>query len=228
MQVFPAIVGISFLLTSEVSFSLWFLHLFSKAQYIIAYTIGFAPASLDAPFWLRGWAKGFVGYQQVGAIIAYVALLLWTGREHWKYVARRAVGREKADTDECGEALPYPVAFWGFFVALTFVLGWTIASGVRWEVALLLWAFYLVVSLALTRLVAEAGLLFVQTGWMPLGPLAFLIGAGPGHLIDAATAAPAAMISSSLMLDMRGFTLPTFLQSFKLAYDQRISARSLL
>ena len=228
MQVFPAIVGISFLLTSEVSFSLWFLHLFSKAQYIVAYTIGFAPASLDAPFWLRGWAKGFVGYQQVGAIIAYVALLLWTGREHWKHIARRAVGREKADDDERGEAMPYPVAFWGFFVALTFVLGWTIASGVRWEVALLLWAFYLAVSLALTRLVAEAGLLFVQTGWMPIGPLAFLIGAGPGHLIDAATAAPAAMISSSLMLDMRGFTLPAFLQSFKLAYDQRISARSLL
>ncbi len=228
MTVFPAIVGISYLLTSEVSFSLWFLHLFSKAQYIIAYTAGFPPASLDAPFWLRGWAKGFVGYQQVGAILAYVGLLLWTGREHWKHIARRAIGREKADADEKSEALSYPVAFWGFSAALTFILGWTIASGVRWEVALLLWAFYLAVSLALTRLVAEAGLLFVQTGWMPLGPLAFLIGAGPGHLIDAATAAPASMISSSLMLDMRGFTMPAFLQGFKLAYDQKINARSLM
>ena len=228
MVVFPAIVGVSFLLTSEVSFSLWFLHLLSKAQYIFAYTIGFAPASLDAPFWLRGWAKGFVGYQQVGAIIAYVALLLWTGREHWRYIGRRALGRERAKADERGEALPYPVAFWGFFVALSFVLGWTIVAGVRWEVALLMWAFYLAVSLALTRLVAEAGLLFVQTGWMPLGPLAFLVGAGPGQLIDAASAAPASMISSSLMLDMRGFTLPAFLQSFKLAHDQRIAARPLI
>lgn len=227
-QIFPAIVGISFLLTSEVSFSLWFFHLFSKLQYIIAYVAGFPPASLDQPFWTRGWAKGFIGYQQVGAILVYVALLLWTGREHWKHIARRALGKEKATEGERGEALSYPVAFWGFFAALTFVLGWTIASGVRWELAVLLWAFYLAISLALTRLVAEAGLLFVQTGWMPLGPLAFLIGAGPGRLVDVASGAPAAMISSSLMLDMRGFTLPSFLQGFKLAYDQKISPRPLL
>ncbi|RYX81077.1 hypothetical protein EON83_25665 [bacterium] len=228
VQIFPAIVGISFLLTSEVGFSLWFLHLFSKTQYVAAYMLGYPAASLESPFWLRGWAKGFVGYQQVGAILAYVGLLVWTGREHWKHIARRAVGLAKATDDERSEALPYPVAFWGFFGALTFILGWTIASGVRWEIALLLWAFYLAVSLALTRLVAEAGLLFVQTGWMPLGPLAFLVGAGPGQLIDAATAAPAAMISSSIMLDQRGFTLPSFLQGFKLAHDQNIAPRPLL
>ena len=228
VQIFPAIVGISFLLTSEVSFSLWFLHLFSKAQYIGAYMLGYPAASLDSPFWLRGWAKGFVGYQQVGAILAYVAILLWTGREHWRHIARRAVGRERATEDERGEALSYPVAFWGFFLALTFVLGWTIEAGVRPEVALLLWAFYLAVSLALTRLVAEAGLLFVQTGWMPLGPMAFLIGAGGSHLLNAASSAPAAMISSSLMLDQRGFTLPSFLQGWKLAHDQKIAPRPLL
>jgi hypothetical protein len=138
------------------------------------------------------------------------------------------VGRERARESERGEALPYPVAFWGFFAALTFALGWTILSGVRFEVALLMWAFYLAISLGLTRLVVEAGLLFVQTGWMPLGPMAFLFGAGPGKLIDAASSPPAAMISSSLMLDWRGFTLPSFLQGFKLAYDQKISARPLL
>ena len=228
MRVFPVIVGISFLLTSEVSFSLWFLHLCSKGQYVLAYMIGYPAAALDAPFWLRGWAKGFVGYQQVGAILAYSVLMIWTGREHWKHIAQRATGRVPAQESEAREALSYPVAFWGFFGALTFILGWTIFAGVRWEVALLLWAFYLAVSLVLTRLVVEAGLLFVQTGWMPLGPLGFLVGAGPGHLIDAASAPAAAMISSSLMLDMRGFTLPSFLQSFKLAYDQKIPARPLL
>ena len=228
MQIFPAIVGISFLLTSEVSFSLWFLHLFSKAQYIGAYMIGYPAGSLDSPFWLRGWAKGFVGYQLVGAILAYAGLLLWTGREHWKHVARRAVGRVKATEDEGGEALPYPVAFWGFLLSLTFVLGWTVAAGVNWQVTVLLWGFYLAISLVLTRLVVEAGLLFVHTGWLPIGPIAFLVGSGPGHLLDAASSAPAALISSSFMLDMRGFTLPSFLQSFKLAHDQKIAPRPLL
>lgn len=228
MQVFPVIVGISFLLTSEVSFSLWFFHLFSKMQLVGAYMMGYPPAGLDSPFWTRGWAKGFIGYQQVGAILAYAALLMWIGREHWKHLAKRAIGRERATETEVREALSYPVAFWGFFGALTFILIWTVAAGVSLPIALLLWAFYLAISLALTRLVAEAGLLFVQTGWMPVGPLAFLVGAGPGKLIDAATAAPAAMISSSLMLDMRGFLLPSFLQGFKLAHDRRIPARPLL
>ena len=228
MRVFPAIVGITFLLTSEVSFSLWFFHILSKFEYVMAYTMGYPPANLDAPFWLRGWAKGMVGYQQVGAILVYVALLLWTGREHWKFIAARAVGRAAARPDEKNEAMSYPVAFWCFFAALSFILAWTIAAGVRWEIALLMWAFYLAISLALTRLVAEAGLLFVQTGWMPLGPLGFLVGAGPGHLLDVASAAPASMISASLMLDQRGFTLPSFLQGFKLAHDQNIAARPLL
>jgi hypothetical protein len=228
IQIFPAIVGVSYLLTSEVSFSLWFFHLFSKGQLIIAYMMGFSVATLDTPFWTRGWAKGFIGYQQVGALIAYVGILLWLGREHWRHVVRRAMGRAQATEEERGEALSYPVAFWGMLAAMTFIVGWTVASGVRLDLALLLWAFYLSISLALTRLVAEAGLLFVQTGWMPLGPMAFLVGAGQGKIIDAVSGPPAAMISSSLMLDMRGFLLPSYLQSFKLAHDEKIPAKRLL
>lgn len=94
--------------------------------------------------------------------------------------------------------------------------------------ALLLWAFYLAVGLALTRVVAEAGLLFVQTGWMPIGPLSFLVGAGPGQVIDVASATPASFISAGLMLDMRGFLLPSFVQGFKLAHDRKISPRPLM
>ncbi len=228
IQVFPIVVGISYLLTSEISFSLWFFHVFAKFQLIIAYTLGYPPATLDMPFWTRGWAPGMIGYQQVGALLAYVSLLLWTGREHWKHIARRAVGRGARTKEESSEALSYPMAFWGFFGSLSFILAWTIAAGVHWPVALLMWGFYLCVALALTRLVAEAGLLFVQTGWMPLGPLAFLVGGGPGQIVDVASAAPASMISSSLMLDMRGFLLPSFVQSFKLAHDRKIALKPLL
>lgn len=228
INIFPAIVGISFLLTSEVSFSLWFFHLFSKGQLILAYMLGFSPANLESPFWTRGWAKGFIGYQQIGAILVYVALLLWVGREHWGHIARRAVGRAEATEAERGEALSYPVAFWGFLLSFSFIIGWTIAAGVSWPLALVVWSFHVIIALALTRLVAEGGLLFVQTGWMPLGPLAFLFGSGPGRLVDPVSAAPASMISSSLMLDMRAFLLPSFVQSFKLAHDRKIAMKPLL
>lgn len=228
MEIYPAILGIAFLLTSEVSFSLWFFHLFSKFQLIVAYLVGFQPAILETPFWTRGWAKGFVGYQQVGAYVAFVGILLWTGREHWAFVARRAFGREKASPQEKNEALSYPAAFWGFWGSLTLLIAWTIAAGVAPRVALVLWAGYLMVALGLTRMVAEAGIMFVQTGWLTIGPMAYLFSTGPGRFIDPASAAPASMISGGLMYEMRGFLLPSFVQSFKLAHDRKISLRPLL
>ncbi|RYG63358.1 hypothetical protein EON80_21410 [bacterium] len=160
LEIWPAVLGIAFLLTSEVSFSLWFFHLFSKFQLIVAFILGFQPATMESPFWTRGWAKGFVGYQQIGAYVAFVGILLWTGREHWARVARRAFGREKASPEEKLEALSYPVAFWGFWGSMALLIAWTIAAGVAPHVAFVLWGAYLMVALGLTRMVAEAGLMF--------------------------------------------------------------------
>ncbi len=228
LRVYPAIVGISYLLTSEVSFSLWFLYLFTKVQMIIAYVSGFPPNAMPTPLWTRGWAKGFIGYQQIGAYFAYVALLLWLGRRHWAHIFRRAIGKEKATPAEAGEALSYPAAFWGFAGTLTFVILWTAAAGVGLPVSILLWASYLVVAMGLTRIVAEGGLMFVHTGWLTVGPLAFLFGGGPDKLINSANIAPASMISGSLMFEMRGFLMPSFVQGMKLAHDRKIAMRPLM
>lgn len=49
LVIYPIAVGISFLLTSEVSFSIWFFMWFMKFQYIAAYYLGFPPNSLPGP-----------------------------------------------------------------------------------------------------------------------------------------------------------------------------------
>jgi len=228
LRVYPAVVGITYLLTSEASFSLWFLYLFTKIQLMLAFYLGFAPNSMAEPFWTRGWAKGFIGYQQLGGYIAYVAILLWIGREHFRHIARRALGRVAATESEKEEALSYPVAFWGFLAALTFIVIWTTAAGVSLHISLLLWATYLIIAMGLTRIVAEGGLMFVHTGWMVVGPLAFLFGGGPDKLINPASAAPASLVSGGLMFEMRGFLLPSFVQGFKLAHDRKIPMKPLL
>jgi hypothetical protein len=76
--------------------------------------------------------------------------------------------------------------------------------------------------------VAEGGLMFVHTGWMTLGPLAHLFSAGPDKLINGANAAPASIISGSLMFEMRGFLLPSFVQGIKLAHDRKIAMKPLM
>lgn len=228
IQIFPTVVGITYLLTSEVSFSLWFVYLFTKIELIIAYYLGFMPNSMPTPLWTRGWAKGMIGYQQFGSYFAYVALVLWIGREHFAHIIRRAFGRDAAGAEELSEPVSYPAAFWGFVVAFSFIILWTVAAGVSVPVALLMWVSYLVIALGLTRVVAEGGLMFVHTGWMPMGPLAFLFGGGPGKLFSPATVAPASIISGGLMLELRGFLLPSFVQSFKLAHDRKIAMRPLV
>ena len=135
--IWPIVVGITFLLTSEVSFSLWFFYWFIKLQLLGAYFVGLSPAT--SPGALQAWGKAFTSYQRIGGYIAYVLLTLWAGREHFKHIARRAFGRTRATDEEASEALSYPVAFWGFFGCSAFIIGWGYLAGVRPDIALAFW-----------------------------------------------------------------------------------------
>ncbi len=230
MVVWPVIVGITYLLTAEVSFSFWFFYWFVKLQLIAAYYTGFAPATLPNATGVMGaGAKSFAFYQQIGCYLAYVAIILYTGREHLRYIFLRGIGRRKAQPDERDEAMSYPAAFWGFVISFALIVGWSIAAGLNPQLALLLWTLYLVIIIALTRIVSEAGILFVQQGWVPLGTIGQITNAGPGHfLLSESSLPPAAMLQGSLMTDLRGFIMPSFMQGFKLASDRKIALRPLL
>jgi hypothetical protein len=227
IKVWPLVLGVAYLLTSEISFSLWVFYLFHKFQLLLVYSAGIPPNVIPSPTWTRGISKGFVAYQQFGAYWVYVSLILWTGREHFKRVFMRAIGRAQAESSEREEALSYPVAFWGFTAAFAFIITWTCAAGIALPVALMLWITYLILAIGLTRIVVEAGLPFVHTGWSPLGPLTYLFGSGPNGWLAPASAVPAAFLSGAIMTELRGFLLPSFVQGLKLAHDRRIEQRRL-
>ena len=227
LQVYPIAVGISYLLTAEIAFSLWAFFLMFKLQYIAAYLLGFAPSSL--PNVPQSGTKIFVGYQEFGAYLAYAVLIFWSARRHFGHIWRRATGRERAGAIEAREALPYPVAFWGFIIGFAIMVVWGMAAGVSLSLSLLLWISYVIIAVVLSRVVAEGGLLFVHHTWMPLGSLAGLFGQGAGTLLSpAAGAAPAAFIEVATIQDFRASLMPSFVQSFKLAHDRGIAARPLL
>ena len=227
LQVYPIAVGITYLLTSEISFSLWFFFWALKFQYVAAYMAGYQPSTMPTMIGNSGH-KVFTGLQITGAFAAYVGLVLWTGREHLLHVARRALGRVQATDEEKGEALSYPIAFWGFFISLSICVGWCIAAGVSPLIALWMWGGYLVIAIGLSRAIAEGGILFVQQGWVPLGAFAHLFGAGSGTALPTSSLVPGCFVQAGLMTDMRGFLMPSFIQSFKLAHDRKIAAKPLL
>jgi hypothetical protein len=228
INIYPIAVGITYLLTSEISFSLWAFYWIIKFQYIAAYYAGFLPNTLPGMVGHLGGAKSFTGYQQVGCYLAYVAIVLYTGREHFGHILRRAFGRAKRHESEKREALSYPMAFWGFALSFVLLIAWSIAAGLTPILALMMWTLYLVIAIALSRIVCEGGLLFVQQGWTPLGAVGQITNAGGNHwLMPEASIPPAAVIQGAMMTDMRAFIMPSFIQGFKLAGDRGIRARPL-
>lgn len=224
--IWPIAVGVSYLLTSEISFSMWFFYWFMKLQLIVAYYLGFAPNSL--PNTVETGLKMFQGYQDVGANVAFVSVLFWTGRQHFGHIFQRAVGRAATTPRERGEAMSYPLAFWGFWLSFAFLVGWARLAGVSWGLAIALWISYLIIAIVVSRVVAGAGLLFVHHATMPLGALAQLMGSGPGTWMSPANGiAPAAFMESACIQDYRASLMPSFMQSFKLAHDQGINSRYL-
>lgn len=231
MQVYPLAVGITYLLTTEISFSLWFFYWFTRFQLIGADMLGFVPGILpSAVGHTVGGAnsKTFIAYQQVGAYLIYAILVMWVGREHYRHILRRALRRVAARPDEKNEALSYPVAFWGFVLSFGFLVWWSWMAGMSVSVAGVLWLTYIIIAIALTRVVVEGGLLFVQQGWTPIGAIAQLVGSGPGKWLAPNSIVPGTFMEASLMTDLRGFIMPSFVQGFKLAHDRRIPAKPLL
>lgn len=226
IRIWPIAIGITFLLPSEISFSLWFFYWFMKAQLVVAYYLGFVPNAL--PNGIMSGQKLFTGYQEVGAHLAFVALILWTAREHFAHVWRRSIGREPKSEAEKLEVLSYPVAFWGFWLGLAFMVAWAVHAGVSVGLAIVLWLSWLVIAIVLSRVVAAGGLLFVHHSWMPLGAWGQLVGTGPGTPLSPANGiVPAAIIEYSMVQDYRASLAPSFVQSWKLAYDRGISGRQI-
>lgn len=227
-QIWIVVVGITYLLTSEVSFSLWFFYLFIKLQLMVAFYSGLQPSTLPNMLGHTSGADIFTGFQQVGAYLAFAGITLWTAREHLMHILRRAFGRIAPEPGESSEPLSYPAAFWGFVLAFLFLVGWSIAAGIAPLLSVCLWGVYIVLAITLTRIVIECGLLFVQQGWTPTNTLAMLGGSGPGTWMPATSIVPASMLQLSMFTDLRAFLMPSFVQSFKLATDRKIEMRRLL
>jgi hypothetical protein len=225
---YPIAIGIAFLLTSEVSFSLWFFFLFIKLQLVACYMLGYPAGVLPkTPASVPGGT--FLGYQIFGCYLVFVALLLWMGREHFGHILRRAFGRVKGNPAEGREVMSYPVAFWGFLLSFSFIVGWMYIAGIRPDISIALWAVYIIYAIGLTRVVVEGGMLAVLNDCAPLGMVSRLFSSTPSNwLSDSAGLVPASFVQGAFGIHMRGFIMPSFLHAFKLAHDRDISPKPLL
>ncbi|MCC6443135.1 MAG: hypothetical protein IT210_06715 [Armatimonadetes bacterium] len=208
---YPFAIGLAFLVPLDVSFSCWFFYLFIKAQAVIGYMLGYGDVP-DFPF---------PSEQGIGAWYAFGAFLFYGQRHYLKQVFRLAM-RPQPGAD-AGEPMSYRMAFWGL------VAGVLVFAGFWWMTGMsLLWVFimlatYLLVSVCITRVRAEAG--GQHTVWdlepKNLFRLFSSQALGPANLTAAA-------ISHWYWRLNRSHVMPSQLEAFRLAQEYRIRLRSLV
>lgn len=197
----PYLIAISYVLTTEISFSIWFFALLDNLLRVLA-------TALTLPDTTRlSWgvfeSSLNSGADAAGAMVVFLGALLWRGRAQYVAILRRALGMKGGAADE-HEPMGYRLAFWGACAAIVGVLSWSVAVGIPLWFAMLVFGIYGALVLLVTRLVGEVGLLTASSSW--LWPPGFVI-----RLVGYRAAESSAAASTSVLkgLSILSFVWPT-------------------
>lgn len=167
LSLYPFVIGLSYLLPLDVSFSCWFFYLLVKAEGVIAAAVG---AGGGAPSGSAAARAPFPNEQAAGAFLALALLSVAGALPHLRRAFRAAFPDRRAgrgavpeDTDALLEAssaggpLSYRVAFLGLFGCSTILIGFGWALGIPPPVGGFFFATFFLLSLAVARIRAQAG-----------------------------------------------------------------------
>jgi hypothetical protein len=146
---YPCIIGISYLLTLEVSLSVWFFYLLRKLEPVLGASVGWSEYTTP-----NGFVFPFADHQATGAWAAIVASTLWVGRRELGAVLRRGIAGGSAE----GAVLAPRTALVGAIVGIGVMVEWLSVAGMAPWVALLFLSVFFLWCVALTRIRAEAGM----------------------------------------------------------------------
>ena len=215
LSFYPFVIGLGILLPLDLLFSCWFFYFFWKAQHVAA--IAFA--------WDVVPRFPFVNEQSFAGYIGLAVFAIYSGRHYFAATVRRALGRSTgAEADDSREPWSYRTAYLGLIGGSLLLMGFCVACGMSLWVAVVFFAIYFLLSIAVTRVRAELGppAHDLHNG----GPEIFLINAfgaremGPRNLT---------MFSFFFFFNRayRAHPMPFQLEGFKVAERARLDARRL-
>ena len=158
---YPFVIGISFLLPTDLTFSTWFFLLFFRLQRFVCSALGY-----PSPYpWTSTGRSAIPAMleQGIGSYIAVVVFGLWAARRHLASASRaiwRGCGGEKNDgataipSDEVRE---YRVAMGAIVAGLVLTTFFGVRLGMPMFTAFFYMVLYLVINTAIAKIRAEAG-----------------------------------------------------------------------
>ncbi|MGQ9732280.1 MAG: DUF6785 family protein [Candidatus Zipacnadales bacterium] len=138
----PELIGLGYLISTELSFSIWFFHVISKLQALL----------ISGIMGLRLPGAPFAQEQGIGAYVILGMILFWKGRRPLVEGAR-AIVRGTRSSPASAYRWPLIGAVLGFVGTMLF---WR-AAGMAWWLSMLYLSILTSVSVVYARLRAEAG-----------------------------------------------------------------------
>ncbi len=210
IRFYPFLIGLSFLIPLDMTFSTWFFYLFRKGERVFGRMMG----------WGNIPRYPFFGEQATGAVIALCVIALWAGRSHFKEVFLRIIGRSKMDDSK--EPMRYRSAAIGIILGMVALMVFCHRLGMSLWLVPVFFGLYFVISISITRMRAEMG--------PPLHPMLLV---NPQTIIIAAVGTRRLGTSNLSILALfywfnrfnRSHPMPHQLEAFKIAERTGASTR---
>jgi hypothetical protein len=212
-----AIVGLTYFVNLDVSFSLWFFTLLTMVQEGLFNRFGYTIANRD----VYTLGHPAIGWQSFGAMIVLVSSMLWMAREHLGTIWRKAI-HDDPTIDDSNELMSYRMIVFGGGLALLYIAFWMWRAGMNLPTIVLFILATLILYTGITRIIMEGGLLFSRA---PLIGQTFV-----GNVLG-----PYATAQSNIAMglsygwhhELKGFFMVAAANSAKLSDHIQLSRRSL-
>ena len=141
----PIIIALTFFVSSRISFSLWAFVLLLQPPFVYLESHSAKPTNDNL--------KNI----QLGSVLAFFAMILWTGRHHYLATLRLMFSRARP-TDDPGRFLHPRIAGWMALLGFVGCCCWLILLGMPWFGALFLVGSLVMVWVVMANVVAHSGM----------------------------------------------------------------------
>lgn len=213
------IAGFAFLVNLDVAFSMWFFHLFGMVQKLLFFKFGY---TIGSAMTYNDEMPPTLAHEGMGALIMFVLFGLWIARKHVADIFKKAIGKGEG-IDDSGELFSYRLALFGAVAGIILLAVWSTLAGMNFAIALFFIVISLFVFIGVTRAVAEGGLSFIQSPYIPEAFTASTFGTKVVSNGDLGVMG----FHFLWMADIRAFIMPAFANTLKLTDTVKIKSRQL-
>lgn len=215
---YPSAIGLVYLLSLEVSFSIWFFYVLERIVAIFLYYAGYGKNMGEFTQNQSGGINSFLIDQGFGALLGMVIFGLWMARRHLIDIFKKAIGKAP-EVDDADEAMSYRTGLLVFIGSFATMVIWMNLAGIDLQWALLFTLLVMVILIGLSRLVTEGGLFYVQCQDEPLNMIQSIfspVTTGSKNVVMMG------LVNSVATFDLRATAMPPIFNAYKFCGDSRL------